>query len=112
MLTGAYQFGHGVGGFITNFIHSYFARYRHSLTPTPAHAKYTTMTRDDEKMLRAHTGTKPETPIDGASENLVVAPATDGAPLRARVATFFLPCERGLNSHTDVATRPHLSLAL
>ena len=27
-------------------------------------------------MLRAHTGTKPETPIDGASENWAVAPAT------------------------------------
>ena len=26
------------------------------------------MTHDDEKMLRAHTGTKPETPIDGESE--------------------------------------------
>ena len=35
-----------------------------------------TTTRDDEKMLRAHTGTKPKTPIDGACENLVVAPAT------------------------------------
>ena len=35
----------------------------------------------------------------------------NGAPLRAREASFFLPCERGLNSHTDVATRPHLSLA-
>ena len=37
---------------------------------------------------------------------------TNGAPLRARVAFLFLPCERGLNSHTDVATRPRLSLAL
>ena len=36
----------------------------------------------------------------------------NGAPLRARAPSFFLPCERGLNSHTDVATRPHLSLAL
>ena len=36
----------------------------------------------------------------------------NGAPLRARVASFFLPCERGLNSHTDVVTRPRLSLAL
>ena len=36
----------------------------------------------------------------------------NGAPLRARVASLFLPCERGLNSHTDVDTRPHLSLAL
>ena len=35
----------------------------------------------------------------------------NGAPLRARAASFFLPRERGLNSHTDVATRPHLSLA-
>ena len=25
----------------------------------------------------------------------------NGAPLRARVVSFFLPCERGLNSHTD-----------
>ena len=35
----------------------------------------------------------------------------NGAPLRAGVASFFLLCERGLNSHTVVATRPHLSLA-
>ena len=61
-------------------------------------------------MLRAHTGAKPKTPIDGARENLVVRPG-NGAPLRARVPSFFLPCERGLNSHTDVVTRPHLSLA-
>ena len=27
-------------------------------------------------------------------------------------ASFFLPCERGLNSHTDVDTSPHLGLAL
>ena len=31
--------------------------------------------------------------------------------MRAPVVSFFLPCERGLNSHTDVITRPHLSLA-
>ena len=35
-----------------------------------------TTTNDDEKMLRALTGAKPKTPIDGACENLVVAPAT------------------------------------
>ena len=32
--------------------------------------------------------------------------------LRHVVVRFSLPCERGLNSHTDAATRPHLSLAL
>jgi len=36
----------------------------------------------------------------------------NGAPLRARVSAFHLPCERGLNSHTVVDTRPRLSLAL
>ena len=36
----------------------------------------------------------------------------NGAPLRARPASFFLPCERGSNSHTDVITRPRLCLAL
>ena len=36
----------------------------------------------------------------------------NGAPLRARATSIFLPCERGLNSHTGVITRPHLSLAL
>ena len=36
----------------------------------------------------------------------------NGAPLRARVAAFLLPCERGLNSHTVVDTRPRPSLAL
>ena len=36
---------------------------------TRHHAR--TTTHDDEKMLRAHTGTKPKTPIDGASENWV-----------------------------------------
>ena len=37
-------------------------------TPGTRHHARTT-THDDEKMLRAHTGTKPETPIDGESEN-------------------------------------------
>ena len=41
---------------------------------TRHHAR--TTTHDDEKMLRAHTGTKPKTPIDGACVNLVFAPAT------------------------------------
>ena len=36
----------------------------------------------------------------------------NGAPLRARVAAFHLPCERGLNSQTVVDTRPRPSLAL
>ena len=36
----------------------------------------------------------------------------NGAPLRVRTTFFFLPCERGLNSHTVVITRPRLSLAL
>ena len=35
-----------------------------------------TTTHDDEKMLRAHMGTNPETPIDGASENRASTPAT------------------------------------
>ena len=35
-----------------------------------------TTTTDDEKMLRALTGAKPKTPIDGARENLVTAAAT------------------------------------
>ena len=33
-----------------------------------------------EKMLRAHTGTKPETPIDGVRQNWAVAPATGRPP--------------------------------
>ena len=52
---------------------------------------------DDEKMLRAHTGTKPETPIDGVQKHWAFAPAT-GRP----------PC----SSHTSVAhtaTRPSSS---
>ena len=36
----------------------------------------------------------------------------NGAPLRTWVAFLVLPCERGSNSHTDVARRPRLSLAL
>ena len=36
----------------------------------------------------------------------------NGAPLRARVVVLFLPCERGLNGHTVVITRPRPSLAL
>ena len=40
------------------------------------------------------------------------SPRQRGPVARAGGASFFLPCERGLNSHTDVITRPHLSLAL
>ena len=53
-----------------------------------------TTTHEDEKMLRAHTGAKPETPIDGVRTTLGAAPAT-GPP----------PC----SSHASVAhtaTRP------
>ena len=39
----------------------------------------TTM-HDDETMLRAHTGTKPETPIDGVRQNWAFAPATGWPP--------------------------------
>ena len=59
-----------------------------------------TTPHDDEKMLRAHTGTKPETPIDGESENWGVAPAT--GPRCAREPLSF-------SSHASVArtaTRP------
>ena len=77
-------------------------RTRRRTTGTRHHAR--TTTHDDEKMLRAHTGTKPKTPIDWF--------ARQRGPLRARVASFSLPCERGLNSHTVVITRPRLSLAL
>ena len=59
---------------------------------TRHHAR--TTTRDDEKMLRAHMGTKPKTPIDGARRNLVVAPATG-----ARCARGPLP----FSSHASVA---------
>ena len=38
---------------------------------------------DDEKMLRAHMGTKPETPIDGASENSGQSPRQRGPVVRA-----------------------------
>ena len=54
----------------------------------------TTTTNDDEKMLRTHTGTKPKTPIDGASENWGVAPATG-----PRCARGWLPS----SSHASVA---------
>ena len=83
-------------------------------TPDTKHRAQTT-THDDEKMLRTHTlaGTKPKTPIGGARGNWAAAPATGPrCPLRARVASLSLPCERGLNSHTVVITRPRLSLAL
>ena len=55
----------------------------------------------------------------GCSEQEASATATAfvvymeaGAPLRTRVPSFFLPCERGSNSQTGVITRPRLSLAL
>ena len=35
----------------------------------------------------------------------------NGAPLRARVPTLLLPCERGSHSHTFVIIRPRLRLA-
>ena len=61
-------------------------------------------------------GTKPKTEEDAdrwGKRKLGSRPGNGNpAPLRARAASFFLPCERGLNSHTDVTTRPHLSLAL
>ena len=53
-----------------------------------------TTTNDDEKMLRALTGAKPKTPIDGARENLVGAPATG-----PRCARGWLP----FSSHASVA---------
>ena len=59
---------------------------------TRHHAR--TTTHDDEKMLRAHTGTKPETPVDGGSENWGAAPAT-----RPRCARGRLPS----SSHASVA---------
>ena len=42
--------------------------------PDTHHAR--TTAHDDEKMLRAHTGTKPERPIDGVRQNWASAPAT------------------------------------
>ena len=51
-------------------------------------------------------------------EACVSSPFSLGRPPRQRVPvargwpSFPLPCERGLNSHTDVITRPRLSLAL
>ena len=59
---------------------------RHHALPT---------THDDEKMPRAHTGTKPETPVDGTRKHWAFAPATGR-----------LPC----SSHASVAawlTQPH-----
>ena len=53
-------------------------------TPSNPKRHARTTTRDDEKMLRAHMGTKPETPIDGASENWAVAPATGPRCARGR----------------------------
>ena len=55
-------------------------RTRRRTTGTRQHAR--TTTHDDEKMLRAHTGTKPKTPIDGARENLV-SPRQRGPVARA-----------------------------
>ena len=39
-----------------------------------------TTTHDDEKMLSAHKGTKPETPIDGVRQKWAAAPATRSPP--------------------------------
>ena len=90
------------------------ARRTHSARPPRAAASSSaadsryharTMTHDDEKMLRAHEGTKPETPIDGVRRHRALAPAIGEAAL-------FLPRERGSHRHTVVITSPRLSLAL
>ena len=55
---------------------------------------------DDEKILRANMCTKPETPVDGACENWVAAPATGPRYARGRLPS---------SSHASVAqtaTRP------
>ena len=51
-------------------------------------------THDAEKMLRAHMGTKPETPIDWVRWHWAVAPATGTPPCSSRASV----------AHT--ATRP------
>ena len=53
-----------------------------------------TTTHDDENMLSAHTGTKPETPIDVVRQHLAAAPVTGSLPCSSHVSV----------AHT--ATRP------
>ena len=79
----------------------------------PNYRHQTARTNDDARRRKDAAcphGHKAEDADRWGTRKLGVRPG-NGAPLRARVASFFLPCERGLNSHTDVITRPHLSLA-
>ena len=74
----------------------------------------TSRTNDDERRRKDAAcphGHKAEDADRWGTRKLGCRPG-NGAPLRARVPSFFLPCERGLNSHTVVITRPRLSLAL
>ena len=77
-------------------------------TSTRHHAR--TTTHDDEKDAACPHGHKAEDADRWGKRKLGSRPG-NGAPLRARAPSIFLPCERGLNSHTDAITRPHLSLA-
>ena len=79
----------------------------------PSSRRQTTRTNDDARRRKDAAcphGHKAEDADRWGTRKLGSRPG-NGAPLRARAPSFFLPCERGLNSHTDVTTRPHLSLA-
>ena len=77
----------------------------------------TPRTNDDARRRRRKDaacphGHKAEEDADRWSKRKLGSRPGDGAPLRARAPSFSLPCERGSNSHTDVVTRPRLSLTL
>ena len=59
----------------THRTHTHSTAAGRAAPPNSKHHARTT-THDDEKMLRVHMGTKPETPIDGVCEHWAVAPAT------------------------------------
>ena len=85
VLTGACQFGHGAGGFTTNFIHSAISA-----------ASYI-------KKVPAKKVTTKKTPFNRG--------CLGGRPGNG-VAALFLSCKRGPHRHTAVVTRPRLGLAL
>ena len=90
-------------------------RARNCGAPQPpkalAHTATTTGGRGDHllphtKMLRAHTGTKPKTPIDGVRRHWAAAPATGSPPCSSHHASVAHTATTRPSSHTsDVLDR-------
>ena len=101
--------------FFCLYYHTARARIAPSPEAAPPNSRHQTPRTNDDARRRKDAacphGHKAEDADRWGKQKLDSRPG-NGAPLCARATSFSLPCERGLNSHTDVVTRPRLSLAL